>query len=102
MCTCTKLKRLARHDRPRHRRRRRCAAMQVATLGGDSDAIATAITKCMAAGMATKYAVDIAAAKEKQRQIANQSKAKHALELALRTRRCATHTYIHRSIYAYY
>jgi hypothetical protein len=60
---------------------------QLATMGNDSDAIATAITKCMGAGMATKYATEIAAAKEKQRQIANQSKAKHALELALRTKR---------------
>ncbi|KAG5177395.1 myosin I, high molecular weight-Acanthamoeba sp [Tribonema minus] len=60
--------------------------LKVATLGSDSEAIAAVITRCMAAGMATKYAVDINAAKEKQRQIANQSKAKHALELALRTR----------------
>jgi hypothetical protein len=41
----------------------------------------------MAAGMAGKYSAEIAAAKEKQRQIANMSKAKHALDLALRTRR---------------
>jgi hypothetical protein len=64
-----------------------CAQQQVATAGSDSEAIAAAITKCMAAGMAGKYSAEIAAAKEKQRQIANMSKAKHALDLALRTRR---------------
>jgi myosin heavy subunit len=62
------------------------AELDRASKGSNSEALAAAIAKCTAAGMASKFANEIASAKERQRQLSNQGKARQALELALRTR----------------
>ncbi len=57
-----------------------------AAQSGDNDAIVSVVAKVTAAGLATKFANEIAEAKGRQRQLSNQAKAKHALELAVRTK----------------
>ncbi len=57
-----------------------------ATESGNNDAIVTIVAKVTAAGLASKFANEVAEAKGRQRQLSNQAKARHALELAVRTK----------------
>ncbi|CAM9661143.1 unnamed protein product, partial [Chrysoparadoxa australica] len=57
-----------------------------AVSAGDAEQLAAAIARVMAAGLGSRYGEEISAAKERQRQLMNQQKAKQALELALRTK----------------
>ncbi len=57
-----------------------------ATASGDNDAIVTIIAKVTAAGLASKFVDEVAEAKGQQRKLSNQAKARHALELAVRTK----------------